>query len=153
MKLLSAVVLASAAYDLLLGGALLFALGDVQQLLGLGEPLFPINANLNGLFAMAIGVGYLAVLRDPWKHRWYLWIMGPFLKGAGALLLALDFLLRGSPPIFLLFASADAGLAAATVFILLRADPERPAIRDPGERVRGPMSSDRSGSPPGENRR
>ena len=118
MRFLFAVVLASGIYDLVLGGALLFGLDQVRQLLGTEAPRFPINANLNGLFAIAIGVGYFAVLRRPWEHRWYLWLMGPFLKGGGALLFAVDFLWRDSPPVFLLFAAGDGVLAAATVVAL-----------------------------------
>ena len=137
MRLLRAVVLASAAYDLLLGGALLFALGEVQALLGIGPPRFPVNANLNGLFAMAIGAGYLVVLQRPWERRWYLWIMGPFLKGAGALLFVLDFLLRGSPAVFLVFALTDGALAALTAFALARCGRERPAS---GPEVSFPLS-------------
>ena len=121
MKLLFVVVLVSGVYDILLGGSLLFALNEVRQLLGTEPPRFPVNANLNGLFAMAVGLGYLAVLKRPWENRWYLWIMGPFLKGGGALLFLLDFLLRGSPAVFLAFALSDGLLAAATVFALLRA--------------------------------
>ena len=120
VRLLRAVVVVSGAYDLLLGGALLFALDETVRLLGVPPPEFPINANLNGLFALAVGAGYFSILRDPERGRAYLWIMGPFLKGGGAFLFVLDFLLRGSPPIFLLFALSDGALAAATVFALTR---------------------------------
>ncbi len=124
--LLTSVVVASAIYDLVLGGALLFALDETGALLGIEPPRFRINQNLNGLFAMAVGAGYLAVLRNPWERRWYLWIMGPLLKGGGALLFVLDFLLRGSPPAFLAFAAGDGMLAVATVFALVRAAPPSP---------------------------
>ena len=120
MGLLRLVAAVSGAYDLLLGGALLFAPGETARLLGVPEPAFPIHANLNGLFALAVGAGYFTVLRDPERGRAYLWIMGPFLKGGGAVLFVLDFLLRGSPPVFLLFALSDGTLAAATVFALTR---------------------------------
>lgn len=126
LRLLTLVVLASAIYDLVLGGALLFALDEVGALLGIEPPRFRINQNLNGLFAMAVGAGYLAVLRNPWERRWYLWIMGPALKGGGALLFVLDFLLRGSPPVFLAFAACDGILAVATVFVLVLAAPRPP---------------------------
>ena len=33
--------------------------------------------------------------------------MGPLLKGAGAVAFLLDYLFRGSPPSFLLFAASD----------------------------------------------
>ena len=47
--------------------------------------------------------------------------MGPVLKGGGALLFVLDFLLRDSPPLFLTFAAADGVLAAVTAVALLAA--------------------------------
>ena len=36
-----------------------------------------------------------------------MWIMGPLLKGAGALVFVLDYVYRGSPASFLLFAASD----------------------------------------------
>lgn len=140
MRLLRLVAAVSGAYDLLLGGALLFALDETVRLLGVPAPRFPINANLNGLFALAVGAGYFALLSDPERGRAYLWIMGPFLKGGGAVLFVLDFLLRDSPPVFLLFALGDGTLAAATVFALTR---RRPPRAEPGS-----ATPDR-GTPPG----
>ena len=119
MKLLRGVVIASGAYDVLLGGALLFALDQVRQLFGTEPPLFPIHANLNGLFALAIGLGYFLVLKNLDANRWYLWIMGPVLKGGGALLFVVDFWLRDSPPLFLAFAASDGVLAALTTVALV----------------------------------
>ena len=119
MKLLRGVVIVSGIYDVLLGGALLFALDEVRQLFGTEPPLFPIHANLNGLFALAVGFGYFAILRNLEANRWYVWIMGPVLKGGGALLFVLDFLLRDSPPLFLVFAAADGVLAAVTAVALV----------------------------------
>jgi hypothetical protein len=124
MRLLWGVVVISGIYDLLLGGALLFALEEVRQLFGTAPPRFPIHANLNGLFAVAIGLGYFATLKNLHANRWYLWIMGPLLKGGGALLFVVDFLLRDSPSLFLLFAAADGTLAAVTAVALLAAGSE-----------------------------
>ena len=120
MKLLLGVVVVSGIYDVLLGGALLFALDEVRQLFGTEPPRFPIHANLNGLFALAVGLGYFAILRNLEANRWYIWIMGPVLKGGGALLFVLDFLLRDSPPLFLAFAASDGVLAAVTAVALVR---------------------------------
>lgn len=133
MRLLFAVVLASAIYDVLLGSALLFALDEVQQMLGLAPPRFPINANLNGLFALAVGVGYFAILKNLQDHRWYLWIMGPLLKGGGALLFVMDFALRNSPPVFLGFAASDGILAALTALALVWTLPQA-SMRQAGSR-------------------
>lgn len=121
MRLLLGVVIVSGVYDVLLGGALLFALDEVRQLFGTEPPLFPIHANLNGLFALAVGLGYFAILKDLEANRWYIWIMGPVLKGGGALLFVLDFVVRDSPPLFLAFAASDGVLAAVTTVALLAA--------------------------------
>ena len=119
MRLLRGVVVASGIYDVLLGGALLFALDPVRQLFGTEPPLFPIHANLNGLFALAIGIGYFAILKNLEANRWYVWIMGPLLKGGGALLFVLDFAVRNSPPVFLVFAASDGLLAVITAVALV----------------------------------
>ena len=121
MRLLLGVVVVSGIYDVLLGGALLFALEEVRQLFGTEPPLFPVHANLNGLFALAVGLGYFAILKNLEANRWYIWIMGPVLKGGGALLFVLDFLLRDSPPLFLVFAACDGVLAAVTAAALVAA--------------------------------
>jgi hypothetical protein len=80
----------------------------------------PINATLNGLFLVAVGIGYVQPWRDPLRHRGYLWLMGVFLKGGGAAIFVLDYLLRGSPASFLLFAASDGLLCLVTLWALLR---------------------------------
>jgi hypothetical protein len=45
--------------------------------------------------------------------------MGPLLKGAGAALFLIDYLVRESPRSFLLFAASDGVLAALTLYALL----------------------------------
>jgi hypothetical protein len=79
-----------------------------------------INATLNGLFLVAVGIGYVQPYRNPLGHRGYLWIMGVFLKGAGAMAFVLDYLLRGSPASFLLFAASDGTLCLVTLWALTR---------------------------------
>ena len=82
----------------------------------------PIFADLNGLFLIAVGVGYYWPWRDPHGARWYLWVMGPGLKGAGAAAFLLDYFVRGqSPASFLLFAASDGTLAVLTLVALARA--------------------------------
>ena len=47
--------------------------------------------------------------------------MGPLLKGAGAAAFLIDFLVRHSPPSFLLFAVSDGTLALLTLWALTSA--------------------------------
>ena len=135
MRLLLGVVVVSGIYDVLLGGALLFALEEVRQLFGTEPPRFPVHANLNGLFALAVGLGYFAILKNLEANRWYIWIMGPVLKGGGALLFVLDFLLRDSPPLFLVFAATDGVLAAVTTVALVATAPRERADKGAAARV------------------
>ncbi len=86
---------------------------------GVAPPVPPIFGDLNGIFLIAIGVGYWFPYRDPARYRAYLWVMGPLLKGAGALAFVLDYLFRGSPSSFLLFAASDGTLALVTLVALI----------------------------------
>ena len=121
MKLLRLVTVVSGSYDALVGAAMLFAMGEVLTLFGLEAPRYPIQANLNGLFLLAIGAGYFAIARRPQEHLWYLWIMGVALKGGGAALFVVDQVLRDSPASFLLFSASDGALAALTLWAIRRA--------------------------------
>jgi hypothetical protein len=116
---LRAIAAVSGAYDLCLGLGLLFARPWLMQWFGLPAPAPPIHADLNGLFALAIGAGYALPLRDPERYRAYLWLMGPLLKGLGAAWFVGDVLLRPSPASFLLFAASDGTLAVLTLWALL----------------------------------
>jgi hypothetical protein len=108
----------SGLYDLLLGIAMLAGRGWLQSVFALPPPAPPIHADLNGLFLMAVGIGYLWPYRDPDRYRGYLWVMGPLLKGGGSLLFVADHFLRGSPDAFLLFALTDGTLALWTLWAL-----------------------------------
>src|SRR5579862_4112830 len=92
----------------------------LSRLFGVPLPLPPIFADLNGVFLLAVALGYLIPYREPRSPggRAYLWVMGPFLKGLGALTFVADHFLRGSPASFLLFAASDGALAALTVWAL-----------------------------------
>jgi len=116
---LRAIALVSLVYDALLGVGLLAGRGLLVQWFGVPDPVPPIHADLNGLFALAIAAGYWLPYRDPDRYRGYLWVMGPMLKGAGAALFVADVLLRGSPASYLLFAAADGTLALVTLWGLL----------------------------------
>lgn len=117
--LLRVVAILSAVYDGLLGLSLLLLRDQLTAWFGVPAPSPAIHADLNGLFALAIGLGYLLAATDPARYRGYLWVMGPGLKGAGALWFVVDRLARGSPPAYLLFAAADGALAVVTLAALL----------------------------------
>ena len=109
----------SGLYDLFVGALLLFATEHMAAWFGVRPPVPEIQADLNGLFLLAVGAGYIMPYRDPLRHRGYLWVMGPFLKGAGAALFIFDYLTRDSPVSYLLFAASDGALALVTLWALL----------------------------------
>jgi hypothetical protein len=117
---LRAIALVSLVYDALLGVGLLAGRSLLQSWFAVAAPVPPIHADLNGLFALAVAAGYVLPYRDPGRYRGYLWVMGPFLKGAGAVLFVLDHVLRGSPPSFLLLAACDGSIAVVTLWALLK---------------------------------
>ena len=125
--MLSTVAAISGLYDFVVGAFLLLAPDRLASLFGVPPAHPPIFANLNALFLMTVGTGYAMPWRDPERYRGYLWVMGPGLKGAGAVTFVLDYLLRDSPRSFLLFAASDGALALLTLVALLTARPPRAA--------------------------
>ncbi|MGE3274184.1 MAG: hypothetical protein AB7O67_03670 [Vicinamibacterales bacterium] len=119
MRLLRGIALVSGLYDGAVGIALLLFRPALQAFFGLPAPAPPIHADLNALFVLTIGIGYALPYRDPTRYRAYLWLMGPLLKGAGAAAFVADYLLRGSPASFLIFALGDGTLALVTLWGLL----------------------------------
>lgn len=111
----------SGIYDALVGVIMLAGRPLLAQLFSVSLPTPPIHADLNGLFLLSIAAGYLIPYRDPQSSggRAYLWIMGPLLKGAGAAAFVIDYLVRQSPPSFLLFALSDGTLALLTLAALV----------------------------------
>ena len=122
MNLRRLVAAVSLFYDALVGVVMLAGRPLLAQLFAVALPTPPIHADLNGIFLLAVAGGYLIPYRDPDSRggRTYLWIMGPLLKGAGAVAFLLDHVLRGSPASFLLFAASDGALALVTLWALLR---------------------------------
>jgi hypothetical protein len=118
---LRAVAAVSGIYDLTVGLTMLLGRPLLARLFDVPLPQPPIHADLNGVFLLAVATGYLIPFRDPERGRAYLWIMGPLLKGGGALTFVLDRLVRHSPRSFLLFAASDATLALITLWALLTA--------------------------------
>ena len=118
--MLRAVAAISGLYDTIVGALLLLASEWLARRFGVTPASPPIFSDLNALFLLCIGAGYYLPWRDPERYRGYLWVMGPVLKGAGAAAFILDYLHRGSPKLFLLFAASDGALAAVTLVALLR---------------------------------
>jgi hypothetical protein len=117
-KLIAAV---SGIYDALVGVAMLAGRPLLAQIFGVPLPQPPIFADLNGAFLLAVALGYVIPYRAPDSEggRAYLWVMGPFLKGLGALTFVVDHFMRGSPRSFLLFAATDGALALLTLWALV----------------------------------
>jgi len=110
----------SSVYDALVGVMMLTGRPLLAQLFGVPLPQPPIHADLNGIFLLAVAAGYLIPYREPDSTggRLYMWVMGPLLKGGGALVFLLDYVLRHSPASFLLFAVSDGTMAALTLWAL-----------------------------------
>ena len=118
--MLSLVSAISGLYDSIVGAVLLIAPDSLASLFGVPPATPRIFSDLNGLFLISVGAGYYLPWKDPDRYRGYLWVMGPLLKGAGAATFLLDYLYRGSPASFLLFAASDGTLALLTLVALLR---------------------------------
>jgi hypothetical protein len=116
--MLSRIAAISGLYDLVVGALLLFAGGMLASTFGVPPASPPIFSNLNGLFLIVVGVGYYLPWREPDRYRGYMWVMGPLLKGGGAALFIFDYVYRGSPKSFLLFAASDGVLAIVTLYAL-----------------------------------
>jgi hypothetical protein len=111
----------SGLYDGAVGLFLLLAARQFAALFGVEPAHPPIFSDLNGLFLIAVGIGYYWPYRNPGRARWYLWVMGPGLKGAGAIAFLVDYCVRHSPASFLLFAASDGTLAVLTLVALVGA--------------------------------
>jgi hypothetical protein len=123
--MLSTVALLSGLYDSFVGAFLLLASDQLVTIAGLSPASPRIFSDLNGLFLLAVGGGYFLAWREPDRYRGYLWVMGPGLKSAGAAAFVLDYVYRGSPGSFLLFAASDGIVAVVTLWALLKERPSR----------------------------
>jgi hypothetical protein len=108
----------SGVYDVGVGFVLLLAADWFASMFGVPPASPRIFSDLNALFLLAVGAGYYWPYRDPVGARWYMWVMGPGLKGAGAIAFLADYYFRGSPASFLLFAASDGALAILTLLAL-----------------------------------
>jgi hypothetical protein len=118
-RALSIIAAISGLYDIVVGACLFFLRPQLAVWLNAPLPVPPIHAELNALFLIAVGIGYWLPYKDPARYRGYLWVMGPLLKGAGAATFVLDYVYRGSPAGYLLFAASDATLALITLAVLV----------------------------------
>lgn len=111
----------SGLYDLLLGLPMLLAAPLVARLFGAPEPVPVVNAQLNGVFTLALAAGYFWAAGDVAARRGYFWVAGVLAKSLGALLFVVDHFTEGSPALFLVFALTDGSLALWTWLALRRA--------------------------------
>ena len=117
--MLSRIAALTGLYDGVVGACLLLAADRLASLFGVPPASPPIFSDLNGLFLLAVGAGYYLPWREPERYRGYMWVMGPGLKGAGALLFIIHYMVGNSPASFLLFAASDGALALLTLWGLL----------------------------------
>jgi hypothetical protein len=120
MSRLAIIAAVSGIYDALVGVVMIAGRPLLASLFHVALPVPPIHADLNGIFLLSVAAGYVIPYRDPASRggRAYLWVMGPCLKGAGALAFVLDYFVRQSPRSFLLFAASDGTLALLTLWAL-----------------------------------
>ncbi len=116
LRLIAAI---SGIYDAAVGLLLLFAADRLASVFGVPPAQPQIFSDLNAIFLLAVAAGYYFPWRDPRGARWYLWVMGPGLKGAGACAFLIDHLVRNSPRSFLLFSFSDGALALLTLWALV----------------------------------
>jgi hypothetical protein len=116
-----AIAAASGIYDALIGVMMLAGRPLMAQIFSVALPQPPIHADLNGIFLLSVAAGYLIPYREPDSAggRSYLWVMGPLLKGAGAVTFLIDYVVRHSPASFLLFAVSDGTMALLTLAALM----------------------------------
>lgn len=119
-RTLSVVAGISLVYDLAVGVVLLAAPGSLATLFGARLPDPVLFVRLNAIFLIAVGLGYWQPYKRPDAYRAYMWVFGPILKGAGAVIFVADYLSGGSPASFLLFAASDGTLALVTLGALLK---------------------------------
>jgi len=115
------VAAASGLYDGVVGAVLILGRPMLASLFQVPLPVPPIHADLNGIFLLSVAAGYFIPYRDPQSRggRLYMWVMGPVLKGGGAGAFLIDYVVRHSPPSFLLFALSDGTMALLAVWALV----------------------------------
>ena len=118
MNLRSLAVL-SGLYDLGLAVTMLFFAREAARAFGAADPVPLLNAQLNGVFTLALAAGFFWAAGDVRARRGFFWVAGVLAKGLGAMLFVFDHFTQGSPASFLAFAATD-GLLALLTFVQLR---------------------------------
>jgi hypothetical protein len=126
-RTLSLIAAVSGLYDLVIGAGLLLAPVTIAAWFGVAAPAPLLFVNITGWLLVGVGLGYWQPYRRPDAHRAYLWVMGPLLKGGGAVIFLVDHFARQSPPAFLLFAVTDGALALVTLWALVASRAQAPA--------------------------
>ena len=121
MNRIRTIAVVSLVYDASIGVAMIAGRPLLSRLFEVPLPQPPIHADLNGVFLLAVAVGYLIPYQEPYSTggRGYLWTMGPLLKGLGSAAFLIDYFVRHSPASFLIFAAGDGTMAALTLWALL----------------------------------
>ncbi len=117
---LRALAVLGGIYDLALSFPMMLIPELTARLFGAPPPTPVLNAQLNGLFALTLALGYFWCAQDVEERRGYLWVAGVFVKLAGAALFIGDHFLRGSPSSFLIFAATDGSIGVVTLWALIR---------------------------------
>jgi hypothetical protein len=117
---LRTLAIVSGVYDLALAAAMLLFPAATAAFFGAPPPVPVVNAQLNGVFTLSLGVGYFWAAGDVGARRGYFWVAGVLAKGLGALLFVADHVWRGSPASFLLFVATDGALCLITLLALRR---------------------------------
>ena len=118
--MVSTVAAISGLYDCVVGAFLLLAPELLASWFDVPPARPRIFSDLNALFLLSVGIGYVLPWREPARYRGYMWVMGPLLKGSGAAIFLIDHFARNSPATFLVFAASDGALALLTLYALVR---------------------------------
>src|SRR5258707_4666063 len=117
---LRTLALVSGVYDLALAVPMLLVAPQLAAAMGAPPPVPLINAQLNGVFTLALAAGYFWAARDVEARRGYLWVAGVLAQGPGAGRFVVDPLPPRPPPPFLLFPGTCRRPALLTAVLLRR---------------------------------
>jgi hypothetical protein len=102
-----------------IGLLLAWTRGAATNMIGVPSPL-PFYANLLAIFLVASGLGFIPAIWNAKPYRFYLWVMGVGVKLVVASLFIRLALMRVVPPVALVAALTDGGLAVLLAIALVR---------------------------------